>query len=76
METVLLILCIFGAWIFIERAIDPEKALKWNLEYHLFFRDSEPTPLYFRLTRIINGVLAAFCILLAIWVLWDTFGKL
>ncbi len=75
METVLLIVCIISAWVFIERAIDPEKALKWDLDYHLFFRDSEPTPLYFRMVRIVNGVMAVFAILVAIWILWDTFGK-
>ena len=75
METVLLIVCILGAWVFIGRAIEPEKALKWDLDYHLFFRNSEPTPQYFRMVRIVNIVLAVFVILVAIGILWETFGK-
>ena len=75
METVLLIVCILGAWIFIGRAIEPERALKWDLDYQLFFRNSEPTPQYFRMVRIVNIVLAVFVILVAVGILWETFGK-
>ena len=74
MDLLLLIVAIFGAWIFIERAIDPKKALKWDLEYHLFFRDSDPTPQYFLMVRIVNIVLAAVSIFAAIMVLWESFA--
>ena len=75
METVWLIVCILGAWIFIGRAIEPERALKWDLDYRLFFRDSEPTPQYFRMVRIVSIALAALAILVAVGILWETFGK-
>ena len=75
METVALIVCGFAAWIFIERAIDPEKALKWDLDYQLFFRNSDPTPRYFLMVRIFNIVMAVFSIAVAIGILWETFGK-
>ena len=75
METVALIICGFAAWIFIERAIDPEKALKWDLDYHLFFRNSDPTPHYFLMVRIVSIVMAVVSIAGAIGILWETFRK-
>ena len=54
-------------------AIDPKKSLKLNLDYRLFYRDSEPTAAYFLVVRIVSVLTLLISLTLAIFIVLQWF---